>query len=195
MNFGPLLCYSLHCMLTLYFIVLFLHKGLRCLAVEFQTNCPQDYLQYGEQTCFKFFFDTQDSFDGSSRYCQDQETGQLITISNAAQLNLISTYVKLYTVLPYWVGLRYYNSSVLTDIDGTIVDAGLFNLEYQADQGDCVSVIHSSDGDVKISQMDCSQVNNFVCLKKWPGTVGVAQCNLCRHVGRRPLLEQRVHVE
>lgn len=76
--------------------------------------------------------------------------------------------MKLYTVQPYWVGLRY-NGSVLTDIDGATVNTNLFKLEYQADQGNCVSVIYSSDGDVKFSQMNCSQVNNFICLKKWPG--------------------------
>ena len=123
--------------------------------------------------------DTRNSFEDSSRYCQNQEAGKLITISNQAQYNIISTYTKLYTLhtlQPYWVGLRYSNSSVLTDIDGVVVDAGLFNLEYRPNKGDCVSVIYSINGNVKFSQMDCSQVNNFICLKKWPGKCLQACC-------------------
>ena len=148
-------------------------------SASYHTNCPPEFKQYEERSCFKLFNDpsAKNTFQQGSAFCQDQHKGKLLTISNTLQYNRTSTYVKLYgNSQSYWVGLMYRNNSagelVLTDVDGNAVDTSISSMlgleSVKPVMGDCISMTYSG-GKLMFMQEKCNKSNNVVCLTEWPG--------------------------
>lgn len=144
-------------------------------STSYQTNCPQDFKQYDDRSCFKLFnHNHSHNFQQGSTYCHTQCQGKLLTISNPLQHNRTLTYIKLYgNSQSYWIGLIYRNNSagevVLMDVDGNPVDASKFGLgSVKPTIGNCVSMTYS-DEKLKFVSENCSILHDFVCLVEWPG--------------------------
>ena len=140
---------------------------------SFRTYCPEGFKQYGDRTCFKLFNDSF-SFQQGSTYCHEQHNGKLLTISNGAQYNRTSTYIKLYgNSGSYWTGLIYHSNAggelVLTDVDNNSVDASMYGLDSAKPVvGDCVYVEYSEVGLMFVPE-NCSDTHRVICVTEWPG--------------------------
>ena len=137
-------------------------------SASYKTNCPSQFKQYGDRSCFRLFSGSY-SFQGGSDYCHSQHNGKLLTISNTSEYNHTSVYVKLHgkSEQPYWVGLLYHNNSVLADVDGNIVNASMLG-GVESAMGDCVYMKYSNERLIFV-QDNCSNSHNIVCLMEWPG--------------------------
>ena len=139
----------------------------------FRTYCPKGFKQYGDRSCFKLFNDPF-SFQQGLTYCREQHSGKLLTISNSAQYNRTSTYIKLRgSSGSFWTGLIYRNNTggelVLTDVDNNRVDASIYDLESAKPVvGDCVYMKYSEAGLIFVPE-NCSVAYRVICVTEWPG--------------------------
>ena len=144
-------------------------------SVSYNINCPSDFKQYEDNSCFKLVVGSY-SFKNGSDHCSKEYNGKLLIISSTLQYNRTSTYTKLYGNSElYWVGLFYHNNSegdlVLSDIDGNVVnDASFFGLDEEPAMESCVYMTYSTDKGLRFVPHSCSISHNIVCLTEWPGT-------------------------
>ena len=154
-------------------------------SVSYNANCPSDFKQYEDNSCFRLFVGSY-SFQSGSDHCNNNTyNSKLLTISSTLQYNRTSTYIKLHGNSElYWVGLFYRNNSegdlVLTDIDGNIVnDVSFFGLDEDPAMESCIYMTYNStDKGLRFVPDDCSISHNIVCLTEWPGTYICTCANL-----------------
>ena len=132
-------------------------------------ECPEGQYPYGGcSSCFSLVEQASD-FDSAIQNCQ-QLGGQLLTIEDASQLDILGFYLEgLRETRQLWVGYRYHSDGSRIDLEGQVApavigDNGSFVGTTSGNQQTCVGVRGFS-----LLSLPCAQSLSSICMFTYGG--------------------------